>query len=67
MSDKEFLRKMLHNLINDKQAEAEVDLHNYLVGATREKIHGAPPATPEATPAVEPTPTATPETAPATQ
>ena len=36
MSDKEHLKSMLNNLINDNQEQASMDLHNYLTGKMQE-------------------------------
>ena len=36
MDKREALRSMLNNLINDKQAEAELDLHSYLTDKMKE-------------------------------
>lgn len=36
MENRENLRSMLNNLINDKQEEASLDLHNYLTAKMRE-------------------------------
>lgn len=36
MENRENLRSMLNNLINDKQEEASLDLHNYLTTKMRE-------------------------------
>ena len=35
MDNRENLRSMLNNLINDKQEEASLDLHNYLTAKMR--------------------------------
>jgi hypothetical protein len=36
MDKREALRSMLNNLINDKQAEAQLDLHSYLTDKMKE-------------------------------
>lgn len=36
MDNRENLRSMLNNLINDKQEEASLDLHNYLTAKMRD-------------------------------
>lgn len=36
MSDKEQLKSMLNNLINDNQEQASMDLHNYLTAKMQE-------------------------------
>lgn len=42
MDKREALRSMLNNLINDKQAEAELDLHSYLTDKMKEVSGLAP-------------------------
>ena len=43
MDNKEQLKSMLNNFINDRQAEASMDLHNYLTSKMRE-VSGIAPA-----------------------
>ena len=44
MSDKrEYLKSMLNNLINDNQAEAAVDSHNYFSLKMKELLGGKQP------------------------
>lgn len=43
MDNRENLRSMLNNLINDKQEEASLDLHNYLTAKMRD-VAGISPA-----------------------
>lgn len=42
MDKREALRSMLNNLINDKQVEAELDLHSYLTDKMKEVSGLAP-------------------------
>lgn len=44
MDRKDALKSMLNNLINDRQEEASLDLHNYLTGKMRDVSGlGTPP------------------------
>lgn len=44
MSDKEQLRNMLDNIINDKAEDAQVNFHSYLQGKMQEVLGTAAPA-----------------------
>lgn len=43
MSDKELLKSMLNNFINDNQEQASMDLHTYFTGKMQE-VSGLAPA-----------------------
>ena len=47
--DREALKNMLNNLINDKQEEATLDLHNYLSAKMKDVTGFATPASEEFT------------------
>lgn len=52
MDKRELLKRMLHNLINDKPEEASLDFHNYITPKTRE-VAGIGVSAPEQTPPVD--------------
>jgi len=47
MADKEKLRNMLDNLINDKSEQAQVDFHDYLGDKMKDTLGVSPPETEE--------------------
>lgn len=48
MADKEKLRNMLDNLINDKSEQAQVDFHDYLGDKMKDTLGVSPPEAAEA-------------------
>lgn len=48
MADKEKLRNMLDNLINDKSEQAQVDFHDYLGDKMKDTLGVSPPEADEA-------------------
>lgn len=43
MSDNEQLDKMLDNIMDDKDEQAEINFHDYLQGKMQEVLHGVIP------------------------